>query len=122
MATKNLKYLSFQTWCYDHMRNNITHVSNNFGGDTYISDQSVNDVKRRNQTGRGDVKFCMISQNKDFFCALDHLTFDRNLFREGTGESMMQRYTTESDKCLIYVELTQCLLSNHSNKRIGASI
>src|SRR5205085_11107825 len=109
------------TWCYDHMSNNTTHLSNNVGGDTYISDQSVNDVKRRNQTGRGDVKFCMISQNKDFFRALDHLTFDRNLFRERTGESMVHRYTTETNKCLIYVELTQCLLSNHSNKRIGTS-
>src|SRR5262245_42002309 len=104
------------------MRNNTTHLSNNFGGDTYISDQSVNDVKRCNQTGRGDVKLCMIGQNKDLFRALDHLTFDRNLFRERTGESMVHRYATETDKCLIYVELTQRLLGNHSNKRMGASI
>src|SRR5260370_13475036 len=100
------------------MRNNTPHLSSNFGGNTRIGDQSMNDVERRNQTGRSEIKFCMIGQNKDLSRALDHLTLDRNLFLKRTGETLVQRNPAYTDKCLIHIELAQCLFSDHANKLI----
>jgi len=54
-------------WRYDQVRNSSTHLSSNFGVDTRIGDQSVNGVKRGYQTSKSEIKFCMISQNKDLF-------------------------------------------------------
>src|SRR2546425_10075820 len=102
------------------MRNSSTHLSSDFGGDTCIGDQSVNDIKRGNQTSKSEIKFCMICQNKDLSRALNHLALDRNLFWKRTGESVVQRNPTQSDKCLIHIELAQRLFSNHANKRVGA--
>src|SRR5207302_10496624 len=106
-----LRACHFYKWCYDHMRDSTTHLSSNFRGDMRIGDQGMNDVKRRNQTSKSEIKFCMIGQNKDLLRALDHLTLDRNLFWKRTVESVVQRDPMQTDKCLIHVELHQGVFS-----------